>query len=175
MPGRLIFPFLAEVEPLDQAATATLDPDAGGPLVSGYDDVYREVRTVPSEDQVGTDVTQYAPPFLIPAQFHTGATPGQLMLLKQTVTGNVASAMVQLLMLFDDLESLGLVDMQTGQALIKVGDRLKAVYDMDSNLIQLIPTPPGLYVVQALPIFGLGGVRNLLEVSFESRDTGQAV
>jgi hypothetical protein len=42
-------------------------------------------------------------------------------------------------------------------------------------LVQQIPTPPGMYVVQAFPIFGLGGTRNLLEVSFESRDTGQAV
>lgn len=174
MRGRLINPFLAEIARLDQMATAA-DPDGAGPKTSGYDDIYRETATLPSSDLVGTDARREFPLVRIPAQFHTGPTPGQLLALKATVTGNVASAAVQVLMHFEDLEQLGLVDVDTFTALIKVGDRLNAIYEMDGTLVQEIPTPPGLYCVQALPIFGLGRKRNLLEVSFESRDTGQAV
>jgi hypothetical protein len=173
VPGRLINPFLAEIARLDQAATA-LDPDGAGPHISGYDEIYRETVILPSENQVGVDARREWPLVRIPAQFHTGPTPGDLMALKQTVTGNVAEASVQVLMMFDDLEDMGLVEATTGTAAIKVGDRLHAVYRMDGSLVQAIPTPPGLYVTKAVPIFGLGSERNLLEVSFESRDQGQA-
>jgi hypothetical protein len=172
--GRLINPFLAEIGRLDQVGTAA-DPDGPGPLTSGYDPVYRETVTQPSADLIGTDSRKEWPLVQIPAQFHTGPTIGQLMALKETLTGNVSTAFLQVLMHFDDLERLLLVDDVTKTALIKVGDRLNAVYTMDGDLIQMIPTPPGLYVTGAVPIFGLGGQRNLLEVSFASRDTGEAI
>lgn len=174
MPGRLINPFLAEIARLDIVATAA-DPDAGGPLTSGYDEDYRETRIRPTVSRVGEDMRREFPLVRIPAQFHTGPTPGQLLALKPVVTGNVASASVQVLLHFDDLYRLNLIDSDTQTALIKVGDRLHAVYKMDGTLVQMIPTPPGLYVTMAVPIFGLGSERNLLEVSLESRDTGQAI
>jgi hypothetical protein len=174
MAGRLIFPFMVEIARLDQVSTAA-DPDGAGPKTSGYDDVYRETVTLPSADLVGTDARIEHPLVRIPAQCHTGPTIGQLMALKPTVTGNVASAFMQILCHFDDLEELDLVDPFTKTALLKVGDRLHAVYDMDGFLVQQIMTPPGLYCTQAVPIFGLRRQRNLLELSFESRDPGQAV
>ncbi len=174
MRGRLIFPFLAEIGRLDQEATAA-DPDGAGPLTSGYDDVYRETVTLPAADRVGTDSRVERALIRIPAQFHTGPTPGQVMMLKPTVTGNVATGNIQLLVHFEDLERLALIDSDTKGALLKVGDRLHAVYKMDGTLIQLIQTPPGLYCTEAVPIFGLGGDRNLLQLSFESRDQGQAI
>jgi hypothetical protein len=174
MRGRLINPFLLEIARLDIESTAG-DPDGAGPRTSGYDDVYRETAVLPSGNLIGTDARVEYPLVRVPAQLHTGPTPGQLMALKATVTGNVAAAFLQALMMFDDLERLELVDGDTQTALVKVGDRLNAIYTMDGVLVQQIPTPPGMYVVQAVPIFGLGGTRNLLEVSFESRDTGQAV
>lgn len=174
MRGRLIFPFLAEIARLDQQATAE-DPDGAGPATSGYDDIYRETTLLSSDDQLGTDARQDWPLVQIPAQFHSGPMVGQFMSLKEEVGGNVSVASVQVLMAFRDLENLDLVDSVTKTALIKIGDRLNAVYTMDGELIQQIPTPPGLYVTQAIPIFGLGGQRNLLEVTFESRDTSEAV
>ncbi len=174
MPGRLINPFLAEMARLDIAATAA-DPDAAGPLTSSYDEDYRETRIRPTTNRVGEGMRVEFPLVRIPAQFHAGPSPGQLLALKPTVTGNVASASVVVLMHFDDLTQLGLIDSDTQTATIKVGDRLHAVYRMDGTLVQLIPTPPGLYVTMAVPIFGLGAQRNLLEVTLESRDTGQAI
>jgi hypothetical protein len=174
MRGRLIHPFLIEIFRLDQLATAA-DPDGPGPLQSGYDDVYRETITLPSSDLIGTDARVETAAILIPAQCHTGATPGQMMALKETVTGNIASANLQVLVHFEDLERLNLVDPTSGVALLKVGDRLNAIYTMEGVLAQKILTPPGLYCTQAMAIFGLGGQRNLLEMSFESRDTGQSI
>lgn len=174
MRGRLINAFLVEILRLDQVSTAA-DPDGAGPLTSGYDDVYREPAVLPSTDLLGTDARIEHPAVLIPAQMHTGPTPGQMAALKQTVTGNVASASIQVLVHFEDLERLGLVDPYTKSALLKVGDRLHAIYTMDGELVQQIMTPPGLYCTEAVPLFGLGGTRNLLQLSFDSRDTGQAV
>jgi hypothetical protein len=174
MRGRLINPFLVEIVRLDQVATAA-DPDGAGPRTSGYDPVYRETVTLPSTDLLGTDARLEHPPVRVPAQMHTGPTPGQLMALKPTVTGNVASGNIQILVHFEDLDRLGLVDPVTKTALLKVGDRLTAIYDMEENLLQEILTPPGLYCTEAVPIFGLGRNRNLLQLSFESRDEGQAV
>ncbi len=174
MRGRLINPFLAEIARLNQAGTAA-DPDGAGPLTSGYDDIYREPVTLPSGDLIGTDARMEWPLVRIPAQFHTGPTPGQMMMLKPTVTGNVSAGNIQILVHFEDLESMGLIDIDTQTALFKVGDRLNAIYKMDGTLVQQILTPPGLYCTEAVPLFGLGSERNLLQLSFESRDPGQAI
>jgi len=51
---------------------------------------------------------------------------------------------------------------------------MEAVYDVQGvTLVQAIPNPPGLFVTEAEPSFGLGGSRNLLIVSFKGRDQGQ--
>ena len=55
----------------------------------------------------------------------------------------------------------------------RIGDRLVAIVDPNTGLVmQAVPTPPGLYVTEARPAsFGLSArVRNLLLVTFESRD-----
>lgn len=174
MRGRLINPFLVEIYRLDQAGTAA-DPDGAGPLTSGYDDVYREAVVIPSADLIGTDARLEHAAVRVPAQMHTGPTPGQMAALKETVTGNVASGNIQILVHFQDLDRLGLVDADTQMALLKVGDRLDAIYSMDGVLVQKILTPPGLYCTEAVPIFGLGSTRNLLQLSFESRDSGQSI
>ena len=57
---------------------------------------------------------------------------------------------------FSDLENLGLVDMDSGDALIRVGDRLNGIFQMNGRLVQEIKCPPGLFVTEARPIgFGL--------------------
>jgi hypothetical protein len=68
---------------------------------------------------------------------------------------------------------MGLVDGDTGDALLRPGDRLGALYDKAGELVQEVRTPPGLYVTEARPIgFGLNMARprrNLLLVAFEDR------
>lgn len=74
---------------------------------------------------------------------------------------------------FLDLEDASLIDSVSGLPLIKKGDRLASLRRLDSSLIETIKNPPGAFVTEALPIAGLGNDRNLLQVTFESRDQGR--
>ena len=170
--GRLIFPFLAELARLDTAATAA-DPDGAGPLVSGYDPDFKEpVARDTDADGRGEPVRVEHPPVRVPCQVDTDAF-AQLQML---AAGNAPRSDVELVFHFRDLERLGLVDTETGDALIRPGDRLAGICDMAGELVQAVRTPPGLYVTEARPSgFGLGRARprrNLLVVSFRDRQQG---
>jgi hypothetical protein len=59
---------------------------------------------------------------------------------------------------FRDLERLGPVEPNTGDALLRIGDRLVAIRDRRTgDLVQAVRTPPGLYLTEPQPEFGLGG------------------
>jgi len=93
--------------------------------------------------------------------------------LRMFASGNAPRSRIDLVFHFKDLERLGLVHAETGEALIRPGDRLGAIYDRAGALVQSVRTPPGLYVTEARPIgFGLHMARprrNLLLVAFEDR------
>ena len=166
--GRLIFPFLVEIAQLDTTGT-NADPDAGGPLTSGYDPDFREARILPTSDRVGASARKEKTAIKVAGQF--GSTDAFLK-LQMLATGNTGSTGFVVLFHFADLEAAGLVD-AAGNATIKVGDRMVAVYRYDDGaLIQKIKTSPGAYVTEAAPIFGLNSERNLLQVTFKSRDQG---
>ena len=170
--GRLIFPFLAELARLDTAATAA-DPDGAGPLTSGYDPDFKEPAAPDADrDGHGEPVRVEHPPVRVPCQVDTDVF-GQLQML---AAGNAPRSDVELIFHFRDIERLGLVDAATGDALIRPGDRLAGLYDLAGELVQAVPNPPGLYVVEARPSgFGLGRTRprrNLLIVSFRDRKQG---
>ena len=88
-------------------------------------------------------------------------------------SGNAPRSRIDLVFHFKDLARMGLVDGDTGDALLRPGDRLGALYDKAGALVQEVRTPPGLYVTEARPIgFGLNMARprrNLLLVAFEDR------
>jgi hypothetical protein len=90
------------------------------------------------------------------------------------LTGNSPRAHVVLVFHFRDLERLGLVDPTTGDATLRVGDRLVAIHDHRTGaLVQAVRTPPGLYLTEAQPqSFGLGFRRNLLLATFNERAVG---
>ena len=165
MRGRLINPFLAEIARLDTSATAA-DPDGAGPLASGYDPDFKE--TIVVEEPTGRrDARREMTPIRIPCQVEVGA----FETLQQLAPGSSPSSRVTLVFHFADLERLGLVDAATGDALLRVNDRLVAIYDMAGNLVQAVRTPPGLYATEVQPqSFGLGGARNLLLVTLQSRE-----
>lgn len=166
--GRLIFPFLIEIARLDLSGT-NADPDAGGPLTSGYDPDFRESRILASADRVGTNARKELTAIKLPGQF--GSTDAFLK-LQMLATGNAGSTGFVVLFHFADLEAAALVD-SVGNAKIKVGDRMTAVYKItDGSLLQTIKTPPGAYITEAAPIFGLNSERNLLQVTFKNRDAG---
>jgi len=170
MRGRLIFPFLAEIHRLDTAATATEDPDGTGPLAGGYDPDFKESVLVDQDgDGVGERVREEHAPVRIPCQVE----PEVFDQLRMLASGNAPRSNIDLVFHFKDLERLGLVDPASGDALVRPGDRLSALYDKAEELVQQIQTPPGLYVSEARPIgFGLNRARprrNLLLVSFSDR------
>jgi hypothetical protein len=166
--GRLISPCLAEIAQLDVAATAA-DPDGAGPLTSGYDADFQETARLPTPAGPGRDARREKPSRLLPCQVEVQGF-GEL---QEVLTGNSPRAHLVLVFHFRDLEQQDLVDPTTGDARLRAGDRLVALRDFrTSELVQAVRTPPGLYLTEAQPQFGLGMRRNLLLATFNERALG---
>jgi hypothetical protein len=161
MRGRLIHPFRIELAQLDTAASASV-PNGG------YDPVFREPRAVPDGTLTGAS-TRRETPLELAAQIE----PATFNLARTAVGGQQRDARFVVVVHFQELEDRGLID-STGQPMVRIGDRLVAVRTMEGELVMQIPTPPGLYLRETLPIgFGLGGRRNLLQLEFVSRATAR--
>lgn len=168
--GRLIWPFVARIARLDPAGTdAAVSPDAG------FDDVFREPRQVEAPGvQQGVDARAELTPLDLPCQVEDESWE-RLRMLRSG-----ASSQLEVLLVFHyrDLELRGLVDAGTGTALAPaVGDRLVSIHrSPDLSIVQAVPTPPGLFCVEAQPrSFGLSGLsRNLLVCTFRERARGSA-
>jgi hypothetical protein len=161
-------PFLAELAQLDPVATAS-DPDGPGALTSGYDPDFQETVLLPTSCVPGQDARREKPPIQVPCQVEVQAF-GELA---EIVTGNSPRSRLVLVFHFADLERLGLVDPITGDAGLRIGDRLVAIRDRRTGeLVQAVRTPPGLYLTEPQPQFGLGGRRNLLIATFGERALG---
>jgi hypothetical protein len=175
MRGRLIFPFVAELARLDTLGTAAADPDGPGPATSGYDPDFKEPVLVDEDDDgIGERRRRELSPVRLACQVEPDAFDAMRML----AAGNAPRSRIELVFHFLDLEREGLVDTSTGEALVRPGDRLVAIYDRAHALVQAIRTPPGLYATEARPTgFGLGLARprrNLLLVSFADRPQATA-
>jgi hypothetical protein len=159
MRGRLIFPFGIEIRRLDGKSTQT-------------DSLWREPKLVGTTNKIGKLGRKELDPVVIPGQFAVGS---DFMALQMLANGNASKTDFKLIFHFADLEERGLVEEATGTSLIRVGDRLSAVYNIDDEtLIQAVPDPPGAFIKEAEPRFGLGRQRNLLICTFVSRDQGQS-
>ena len=167
MRGRLINPFLAEIARLNTVTTDS-DPDGAGPLVSGYDPDFKETLVF-DEANTRRDARTEMPPILIPCQVEVGT----FEMLNQMTSGNSPNTKITLVFHFRDLERMDLINPSTGEARLRVNDRLVAIRDFEKNLVQAVRTPPGLYAKEVQPqSFGLGQARNLLLVMFEERELG---
>jgi hypothetical protein len=167
MRGRLIFPFLAEFYRLDTIAMASQPP--------GYDDDFKEPALLDSDgDGVGDAFRREHPPVRVPCQVE----PETLNALRMTPSGNTPQSSLDLVFHFRDLERLGLVDVTTGEALIRTSDRLGGLFDTEGQLVWAVRTPPGLYVTEArhagFGLFRRRPRRNLLVVSFNDRPAGRS-
>jgi hypothetical protein len=164
--GRLIFQFLADLRRLDTDAMSTQAP--------GYDQDFKELALLDDDgDGVGDVYRRELPPVQVPCQVE----PQTIEALRMTASGNTPQSNLDLVFHFKDLERLGLVEAQTGEALIRPSDRLSGLFDTEGNLVWAVRTPPGLYVTEARPAgFGLfrrRPRRNLLIVSFNDRPAGR--
>jgi hypothetical protein len=171
MRGRLIFPFVAEIMPLDTVATKA-DPDGGGVLTSGYDEDFRttiKILETPT-DQTGKSSRVEGAPILIRTQIEVE----QQERLQMMLSGDSPEGRFRLIFHYKDFERLGLLD-SDNKPTIKKGDRLSRLLDTKGNLVEVIPDPPGLYVHQVMSRgWGLGGTnptRNLIFIDFEERAT----
>jgi hypothetical protein len=166
MRGRLLNPFKAKVARLDTVGTAA-DPDAGGPLTSGYDPIFRE----PLPKVGGGNYRKEHDALLIPCQVEFDDIVDQLA---QASAGQETTTKVRIIFHFEDLERMSLVDATTGQALLRLNDRLLSIHRFDDEtLIQTVGLDAnGYFCTEARPVsFGLsGGARNLLVCVYEARD-----
>lgn len=183
MRGRLIFPFIIELAQLDTDATGadpdgTLSDGTDNVITEGYDNVFREPVAIrrdldndgaPDSDDTTGEAHRVEKCITLPAQIH----PDTFDQLQQLFTGANQNAAIDLWLHFRDLEKNGLVDPDTGQALIKQNDRLARIFDCDGKLIQEIPDPPGLYITQVKTTgFSFGRSRNLLVLTLQEREQG---
>ena len=146
MRGRLLFPFVAEIAQLDRAASR-FDPDFKEPLPDGR---VEQPVTLPCQVEV--------------AEFET---------LEESFSGDLPKTALTLVFHFRDLERLGLVEAETGEPRLRVGDRLAALRDRAGKIVQAIRMPPGLFIVELRPVtFGFGLSRNLLLAVFHDREQG---
>lgn len=154
--GRLIRPILAEIARLDTKATA----DAGA-----YDPDFRTVRT----SHVGPDRAggrREMPPIRVRCQLEPTKENDQ----RQSPAGNLPFTWTTVVFHHLDLERAELLD-ENKHPLIRVNDRLIALYTVKGELIQRM-TPPVFAVSVQAAGFGLGGNRNLWSVNFASRAQG---
>jgi hypothetical protein len=166
--GQLIFPYLVDIAQLDTAATAA-DPDAAGPLTSGYDPDFREpVLVPPVSGSASAPVRRVETLVQLYAQIET-EEEGRL----QMMVGGVSPQSRRVLIFhFVDLEAVGMVDATSGRAKLRApGDRLVAIRNPDTHeLIETIPDNPGFWAISVESIgWGMGPDRNLLKVIFEDR------
>jgi hypothetical protein len=166
MRGRLIMPFAAELARLDTAAMASGSPP-------GYDPDFEEpIRVDTRGDGIGAPVRRELPPVRVRCQVEPQLDEDQVL----GPAGNAPQSRLGLIFHFRDLERQALVDTATGDALLRPGDRLVAIYDLQDRPVQVVRTPPGLYITEARALgFGLSRRRprrNLLLCVFEDRPQG---
>jgi hypothetical protein len=154
--GRLLNPFLVELEQLD---TATTEDDAG------YDPVWRTVK-VSYPEGVRTKGAAYQPPIRVRAQVEVQTHRSQ----QQSASGNVPNTGYLFVLHFRELEARGLLDPK-GEPTLRVNDRVVGVYTLAGDLVQLYDPPLYLTEVQTTG-FGIGRRRNLCILSAKERAQG---
>jgi hypothetical protein len=163
MRGRLIRPAVVELLQVDTDATSA-DPGVDG-LDSGYDEDFGEPAKVDGES-----VLKYKDDLI---RLHAQVEVNEYDHQQAASIGQDKKARVTLVFHFQELEDLGLVDEDTGEPLIRVNDRLVAMYKAADESLIMKFEKPYLYATQVRPYGpGLGGERNLLIVDFNTRDAG---
>lgn len=160
--GRLIFPFLVDIGQVDTVATAAV---ADG----GYDDVFREPKIVPPVSGSGRGTLSREE---VTYTYKCQIEPDTFEALDMMISGKSPNSEITIVMHYKDLEVAGLLD-ANGKPLLRTGDRMIQIKKYPTgDVIEVIPSSPGLYVVQVRSGgFGLTSLeRNLLFVTFEERE-----
>lgn len=145
------------------------DPDGPGPETSGYDLDFREPIIIKADaDDVKGEALREETCVRLRCQIEDGVFEA----VRQVLGGTSPDSKMTLVFHFKDLEEANMLD-ENGRAMIRLHDRLLAIYDCDEKLIETIPDPPGLFVNDVTPAgFGIGRSRNLLIVGLQERELG---
>lgn len=165
MRPRIHHAFFAEIVCLDAIATRAETP---AQLASGFDDDFGEIVVV-STPQGEREIERLEQePVFIPSQIENPVFD----ILRQLATGAQLDTKLTLVWAVKDLEAMGLLVPSTGEPAIRQNDRLVSIRDKDMRMVQVIRTPPGLYVSEVKPLFGIAQRRDLFIVAFEDRQQG---
>jgi hypothetical protein len=169
MRPRILHPFYVEVAMLDAVATReeTEQSDDVPELVSGFDDDFKEVIVFSSPAGRTSGRLEQVPLF-IPSQIESPSFEA----LQQMSAGNMPDYKFTLVWARKDLECLNLIVPETGECLVRVNDRVVSIRDKCLHVIQTIRTPPGLYVTEVRPTWGIAGHRDLFLVTLDDREQG---
>jgi hypothetical protein len=165
--GRLIYPFTVEIGLLDTVLMQA-DPDATGPLVSGYDDEFREPNIQRGAGSKPGQLIRKETVHFFKAQIEDDTED----MMQAAASGNAPENSIGLVFHYQDLESAGAVQVKAGKPIIKApGARLISIRDpRDGKLIERYDGDPGFWATQAKSMgFGIGPYRNLLLVVFQER------
>lgn len=162
--GRLINPFLAVLHRLDTASTAA-NPGAGG-YTQGYDPDFREPVLMPPVGVSGYGASnrkEFAA-IKVPAQFERIKDDA----LMPHMSGHTHNKYMKVVFHFSDLSRLGLIDATSKRALIKAGDRISDIRNIDDTDAYILDE--SIFCIEAMPeMGGLGNRINLLICTFETR------
>jgi len=149
-------------------AVATRAETGPSSLQSGFDDDFQEIIVVSSATGQRQNDRLEQPSIFIPSQVEDPVFD----VLRQMATGGQLDTKLTLVWACKDLEALGLLVPDTGEPLVRQSDRLVSIRDRCMNVIQTVRTPPGLYVQEVRPLWGVAQRRDLWVVSFKDRTQG---
>jgi len=169
MKVRLVRPLVAEIAQLDTVATAAVDPP--GTSSSGYDPDFKEpVVAAPDAEGLGESQRQEKASIRVPAQVEFGPFEQ----LRQAFSGNLPDSRVVLVMDFEDLDQLGLIDAGANESLLRANDRLVQILNGQGEVIEAFPNPPGMFITELRPGYGLDADRNIILAFAGEREPGLA-
>jgi len=156
MKVRLVRPLFVDIAPVDTEASP-YDPDFQEPALGG-----------PGPDGIGDRTRAEKPLVRVPAQVEAGPFER----LQQSLGGNLPDTRLVLVLDYDDLLRLGLIDPATNETTLRPGDRLVHIRSGAGAILETFPDPPGMFVTELRPGYGLEHDRNILLAFCDDREQG---
>jgi hypothetical protein len=156
MKVRLVRPLLVEIAQLDTEASR-YDADFQEPALGS-----------PGPDGVGSRTRAETPLVRVPAQVEAGPFER----LQQSMGGNLPDTRLVLVFDYDDLVRLALIDPATNETTLRPGDRLVQILNGAGTVLEIFPDPPGMFLTELRPGYGLERYRNILLAFVNDREQG---
>lgn len=163
-PG-LIFAYMVKIGRLDTASMGVENP-------AGYDDVLREPVLVDSDGDGVGEPRRREILVSLPAQISTASWEQ----LRLSAGGLAPESEIAICFDRDDLDEAGLIDVSTGESVLRLSDRLVSIEDMDGVPIITFPNDPNedhyrtpLQATSVRPT-GFMGSENLVDIIFRQED-----